>query len=599
VVGPPPPVNTILTPSALGIGGSDDIDALSIFDPGVLFPSTALTLTGTSLLLWNETAPLAGVNDPPSPTLWHAESQCGSSYSLAPPTTIFSSILGQPGTVTLLTGFGPTACGGPCSAPDDDASTTVSLPFPFTFFGQSKTQLRVSVNGFLSFGASLGCGSASNASIPSGAAPNDVVAPFWDDWRLGTPSAQIAYRAAGSGTNQTLTVEWFQLSPPGVSCFGSQFAALQAVLYQSGNAIEFHYNLPVPAQPPTGISGTVGIENAAGSGGFSVLPGSAVSSIPGTSYRLVSGSTFPPSFAGFAAAYNQGDLGNYTYNTGGINSGALVSEPFFVPPGTGNVELVFDYALQADGIFDTARVEARPQWTNATGGPPGWVPVYPLPLGILPAAPCATPTTVCIRALAPACPAGGVASPNSGLDDLIGQGGRIRFLFNTVTATANDFLGWYVDNVSLEIDQPWIVQTFGTGCPASGTGAPEISTTAVTPGGNPNPVSPNAGFGLQAQGFTPGGPVFFAIGGTNAAWGSLPLPAPLGFLGPGAASCTLYTDVGALLSVSANGSGQAILPLPIPSGAGGFTGFSQAFQATAPGGVLTIASTSGIMIRIR
>jgi hypothetical protein len=69
------------------------------------------------------------------------------------------------------------------------------------------------VNGFLTFGPSIGCGFASNAAIPSPLAPNDFVAPFWDNWWLGTPSASVVRRVAGPPGSQTFTVEWWQMSP--------------------------------------------------------------------------------------------------------------------------------------------------------------------------------------------------------------------------------------------------------------------------------------------------------------------------------------------------------------------------------------------------
>ncbi|HKB16176.1 MAG TPA: hypothetical protein VKF62_08920, partial [Planctomycetota bacterium] len=56
----------------------------------------------------------------------------------------------------------------------------------------------------------------------------------------------------------------------------------------------------------------------------------------------------PAPLAGFAAAYNQGDLGNYTFDTGGPNEGALVSPVVPVPGGSTSFDLAFDYLKEGE-----------------------------------------------------------------------------------------------------------------------------------------------------------------------------------------------------------------------------------------------------------
>ena len=61
----------------------------------------------------------------------------------------------------------------------DDDSAQVSLPFPFTFYGQTHNTAFVTTNGnlnFLAANASFG-----NVAIPNTAAPNGAIYPFWDD----------------------------------------------------------------------------------------------------------------------------------------------------------------------------------------------------------------------------------------------------------------------------------------------------------------------------------------------------------------------------------------------------------------------------------
>lgn len=64
----------------------------------------------------------------------------------------------------------------------DDSGVVVDLPFEFPFYGQTKSQIAICSNGYLTFGSSLGVWT--NADIPSTMNPNDLIAPFWDDLTL-------------------------------------------------------------------------------------------------------------------------------------------------------------------------------------------------------------------------------------------------------------------------------------------------------------------------------------------------------------------------------------------------------------------------------
>ncbi len=61
----------------------------------------------------------------------------------------------------------------------DDDSETVSLPFSFDFYGETKDEVTIGSNGYLTFGAEGT--DFSNDQIPSTSEPNDFIAPFWDD----------------------------------------------------------------------------------------------------------------------------------------------------------------------------------------------------------------------------------------------------------------------------------------------------------------------------------------------------------------------------------------------------------------------------------
>ena len=64
----------------------------------------------------------------------------------------------------------------------DDASVTVPLPFPFTFYGQTYESVGVTTNGFITFtpGASP-FPPYLNAPIPDKGEPNAAIYALWDD----------------------------------------------------------------------------------------------------------------------------------------------------------------------------------------------------------------------------------------------------------------------------------------------------------------------------------------------------------------------------------------------------------------------------------
>ncbi len=83
----------------------------------------------------------------------------------------------------------------------DDAATMVALPFPVRFHGESYTSGRVHTNGLVSFGPVSGEPDTwVNPTMPALAAPNAVVAPFWDDFEVDA-SASVRTQTVGSAPN--------------------------------------------------------------------------------------------------------------------------------------------------------------------------------------------------------------------------------------------------------------------------------------------------------------------------------------------------------------------------------------------------------------
>ncbi len=142
----------------------------------------------------------------------------------------------------------------------DDGSEEIELPFGFKFYGEPKTSVTVASNGFLTFGTSLGSfGGYSNKQIPTSGAPDDIIAPFWDDLRPSARRGQIFYQASA----EKFVVQYHEVgtysSPTGTITF-------QVVLYPNGY-IEYLYNDVSLSNTETA---TVGTENVDGTIGLQV-----------------------------------------------------------------------------------------------------------------------------------------------------------------------------------------------------------------------------------------------------------------------------------------------------------------------------------------
>lgn len=157
-------------------------------------------------------------------------------------------------TGTELTNWLPT---GTFGAKDEGYSGPVAIPFQFKYYDIPKTQLFVSSNGAILF-AAPSANMFTNAQIPTAAAPNDMLAPFWDDLD-GTNGGNVYYKVEGN----RLIIQYNNW--PRYSTSGSSLT-FQVVLYSNGR-IMFYYKTMTSS---TMNSATVGIENGDGTVGLSV-----------------------------------------------------------------------------------------------------------------------------------------------------------------------------------------------------------------------------------------------------------------------------------------------------------------------------------------
>lgn len=165
-------------------------------------------------------------------------------YAESLSSTAYANICGTPGAANLTftadgTGNGP--------ADDEGLSGPVAPPGGFELYGVLAPTLRVSTNGWLTFGTPTNAAYA-NTSLPDPAAPNGVVAPYWDDLAGVTACRKL--------TGTRLTIQW-----DGVLYNTSTEVHFQAILDAATSTIEFVY---ATNQAGLGDSATIGVEDQAG-----------------------------------------------------------------------------------------------------------------------------------------------------------------------------------------------------------------------------------------------------------------------------------------------------------------------------------------------
>ncbi len=137
---------------------------------------------------------------------------------------------------------------------DDSTSPAIPLGFDFPFYGTFFNSIRVCSNGFLSFTSSSTA--YSNQPLPNSGAPENLVAPFWDDLNPGG-ATHIYFQSFGDWA----VVEWTGM--PAYSGGGTY--TFQAILGATGAVTYQYLSMGGPVN-----SATVGIQNAAKTVGLQV-----------------------------------------------------------------------------------------------------------------------------------------------------------------------------------------------------------------------------------------------------------------------------------------------------------------------------------------
>jgi len=137
---------------------------------------------------------------------------------------------------------------------DDDTSDPIDLNFEFPFYGQFFNSMRIASNGFLSFTSSSTA--YLNQPLPNSGAPENLVAPFWDDLNP-TLGGNIYYQLF---SNQVVVqydaIQHYATTGPGTYTFQVILDASGAITYQYLDLVGVIDSCTVGIQDATQALGT-------------------------------------------------------------------------------------------------------------------------------------------------------------------------------------------------------------------------------------------------------------------------------------------------------------------------------------------------------
>ena len=120
----------------------------------------------------------------------------------------------------------------------DDNYKGLDIGFEFPFYENRYSHLFVSTNGFIAFD-SEGAYQFFNKSIPYPGAPNNYIAPFWDDLGVNCCNNQggVYYKRGGTAPHRYLVIEWFRVS----RLWNEETLTFEVILYENGDIV-FQYS---------------------------------------------------------------------------------------------------------------------------------------------------------------------------------------------------------------------------------------------------------------------------------------------------------------------------------------------------------------------
>lgn len=148
-----------------------------------------------------------------------------------------------------------------------DGSFTLNLDigFPFTYYGETSSQVVVSDKGGIQFGVTEGWLPYENTPLPN-AELGAAILPYWTDIYYQQPEDGNQYAATlGTAPNRRFVVEWFNV-PIMVGGVGLDSATFQMILFEGSNEILFQYADTDVGDPlrDDGVTATIGLNPPAG-----------------------------------------------------------------------------------------------------------------------------------------------------------------------------------------------------------------------------------------------------------------------------------------------------------------------------------------------
>lgn len=143
-------------------------------------------------------------------------------------------------------------------------SSTQTLPFPFDFFGSPVSSYKVSDNGYITFDAGATTSDPNNTTVPNASGPNNAIYAFWDDLNVISGSGsvdEVVSWTYGTAPNRVHVIQWYSVTPAAGS--GFIYAAIR--IYECGT-----FDVVNGFANNSGLSGTIGAENASGTVGVQV-----------------------------------------------------------------------------------------------------------------------------------------------------------------------------------------------------------------------------------------------------------------------------------------------------------------------------------------
>lgn len=158
----------------------------------------------------------------------------------------------------------------------DDQYTDITMGFPFEYYGNTYSDIRVSTNGYITLLGENGTMFV-NSAIPDASGPNPVIAPWWDDLKVADLGSEdrVTWDYDGwlPGHRRT-SIEWYSVSGFGDSVTDYRFLYFQVKFFEEDNSIEFRYGNSGQVGAPPPFTATLGIEDPTGTIGVQPLAGS-------------------------------------------------------------------------------------------------------------------------------------------------------------------------------------------------------------------------------------------------------------------------------------------------------------------------------------